>query len=243
QGIGDVVDRADLRHAHAGDDPRGADRARADTDLDAVGARVNQRTRCIGGGDVAPDHLDVRKPLLDPVDAVEHALRVPVGGVDHDHVHARLRQLFGALLGARADADRRGNAQATVFVLGGERVFGRLHHVLDGDEPAQLTGVVQHQHSLEAVDPQQLARLLQAGAFLDRDQALLRRHDRGHGLLEVRFEAGIAVGDDADHPAAVDHRHAGKLVAALQLDDLADGHGRRNYDRVLEDAGRVALDL
>src|SRR5205085_10162038 len=35
-----VHDRADLRHADAGDDPRGADRARADADLYGVDAGV-----------------------------------------------------------------------------------------------------------------------------------------------------------------------------------------------------------
>src|SRR5581483_8964309 len=36
--LGDVLDGGDLRYADAGDDARGADRARADADLDAVGA-------------------------------------------------------------------------------------------------------------------------------------------------------------------------------------------------------------
>ena len=50
-------DRRELRHADAGDDARGADRARADADLDRVGAGVDQRLRAVGGGDVAGHDL------------------------------------------------------------------------------------------------------------------------------------------------------------------------------------------
>ena len=56
--LGDRVDRHDLRHADAGDDARGADRARADADLDRVGAGLDQRLRRRAGGDVAADHVD-----------------------------------------------------------------------------------------------------------------------------------------------------------------------------------------
>ena len=47
----DVLDRGDLRHADAGDDARGADRARTDADLDAVRTVVDQRFRAVAGAD------------------------------------------------------------------------------------------------------------------------------------------------------------------------------------------------
>lgn len=119
------------------------------------------------------DDLDLREVLLDPVPAVEHALRVAMRGVDDDHVDAGLGQPFGAFLGAGTDADRSGHAQAALFVLGGERMLGGLHHVLDRDEAAQLARVVQDQHALEAMLAQQLARLVQTGAFAHGDQAIL----------------------------------------------------------------------
>ena len=40
-----IHDRGELRHADARDDARGADRARADADLDGIGARIDQRLR------------------------------------------------------------------------------------------------------------------------------------------------------------------------------------------------------
>ena len=56
----DVVDRADLRDADARHDTRRADRAGPDADLQRVGARVDERPRRLGGGDVAGDDLDRR---------------------------------------------------------------------------------------------------------------------------------------------------------------------------------------
>jgi hypothetical protein len=43
RGLDRIHDRGELRHADAGDDARGADRARADADLDRVGAGIDQR--------------------------------------------------------------------------------------------------------------------------------------------------------------------------------------------------------
>ena len=136
-------------------------------------------------------------------------------GIDDDHVDAGLGQPFGAFLGAGTDADRRSHAQATLFVLGGERMLGGLHHVLDGDEAAQLARIVQDQHALEAMLAQQLARLVQARAFAYGDQALLRGHDLGDELVEIGLEAGIAVGDDAHDLSVLHHRHARKTMLTL----------------------------
>ena len=55
-----VDDGGDLRHADAGDDAGGADRAGPDADLDGVGARRRSRSRRrLGGGDVAGHDVDV----------------------------------------------------------------------------------------------------------------------------------------------------------------------------------------
>ena len=196
------LDRRDLRHAHAGDDARRADRAGADADLDAVGAVVDQRLRAGRGGDVAADHLDLREALLDPRDAVEHALRMAVRGVDDDHVGARLDERLDALLGVGADADRGADAQPAELVLARVRVLGRLEDVLDGDEAAQLHVAVDDQHALEAVPVHQRLGRVEVGALGHRHEPLARRHDVGDRLVEIRLEAQVAVGDDADDALA-----------------------------------------
>ena len=61
------------------------------------------------------------KFFLTHAHAVEHALRMAVRGVDHDHVDAGLDQRLDALLGALAHADRGADAQLAVRVLAGVR--------------------------------------------------------------------------------------------------------------------------
>ena len=72
-----LVDRGHLRHADAGDDARGADRARADADLDGIHARVDERLRALAGRDVAADDVDVgeRRVGLEAADDVDDARR------------------------------------------------------------------------------------------------------------------------------------------------------------------------
>ncbi len=92
-----VHDGGELRHADAGDDPRGADRARPDADLDGVGAGIDQRLGAFGGGDIAGDDLHRIGEPLDPPHRVEHAARMAVGGIDDHEVDAGLDQALGAL--------------------------------------------------------------------------------------------------------------------------------------------------
>ena len=55
----DIRDRRDLRDAYAGHDARGADRARTDSYLDRIGARLDQIERGLRRDDVAGDELEV----------------------------------------------------------------------------------------------------------------------------------------------------------------------------------------
>ena len=84
--LGGVHDRGQLRHADAGDDAGGADRARADADLHRVRAGADQRLGRLGGGDVAGDDLDRVGGLADPLDRGGDLAVVAVGGVDDDQV-------------------------------------------------------------------------------------------------------------------------------------------------------------
>ena len=53
----DLGDGRNLRHADTGNDPRRADRAGTDTDLDAVGASVDEHFRGFAGDDIAGNEL------------------------------------------------------------------------------------------------------------------------------------------------------------------------------------------
>ena len=192
---------------------------------------------------VAADDLDLRIAFFHPLHTVEHALRMAVRGVDDDDVHARRDQRLDALLVVARDTDRGARAQPPVLVLARERMLGRLQDVLDGDEAAELHRLVDDQHALEPVPVHQLLRVLEVGAFRDRDELVPLGHDVGDRLVEVRLEAEIAVGDDAHDLASLDDRQARELVRALQRHDVAHRHRRRDGQRVLDDAGLEPLDL
>ena len=121
------------------------------------------------------------------------------------------------------------DAQPAQVVLAGVRILGGLEDVLDRDQPAQLELAVDHQHPLQTVLVHQRLRLLERGALAHGHQSLARRHDVAHRLIEIGLEAQVAVGDDADHALAFDHRQPGDLVGADQIQHLAHAHGRARW--------------
>src|SRR6185369_16143629 len=136
--LGALVDGGDLGNADAGGDARGADRAGPDADLDAVGARLDERDVAVGRGHVAGDYLHVLEVFLDGADRVENALRVPVRRIDDDDVAPGGEERLYARVAIFADTDGSGDAQAPELVLARLRMLLRLVDVLDGDEPLHL---------------------------------------------------------------------------------------------------------
>ena len=243
QGFSHHRDRGDLRHADARHDTGGADRPRANADLDRVRTRVHQRQRGIAGDDVAADHLQFREAPLGPRHAVDHALRMTVRGVHDDHVHARRHQRLDALFGVATDPDRRAHQQAFAAVVGGVRVVQFLLDVLDRDQAAQGELIVHHQHFLDAVPVQQADHFIVGRAFHDRDQTIFLGHDVANRIVELLLEAHVAAGDDANQLArVVDHRHPGDIAGAGQAQHLADGGVRTDGERLADDAGFEGLD-
>src|SRR5690606_32050025 len=171
------------------------DRARADADLDAVGAGLGQGLGGLAGGDVAADHLDLGEVLLDPAHAVDHALGVAVGGVDDDHVDAGGDQSGDAVSGVGTGTDGGADAQAALVVLAGQRVGLGLLDVVDGHHALEAVLVVDDQHALDAVLVQQLAHGVLVLAFLDGDQALLGSHHVALAGRHVGLERHVAGGE------------------------------------------------
>ena len=127
-----------------------------DADLDRVGAGLDQGRRRVGGRDVAGDDLRAVGQPPHRGHAVEHAARMAMRGVDHDHVGAGRDQRLRPLEPGRARAGRRTDAQPALLVLAGVREALRLLDVLDRDQPDQAVGVVDHQQLLDPVLVQQL---------------------------------------------------------------------------------------
>ncbi len=231
-----------LGYTDACDDTGRADRPRADADLDAVSPRLDQGFRRIACDDVAAEYLHVRVLLLDARDAVEHAFRKPVRGIDDEHVDARLDQRIDPVVRIVAGADRRTDPKRPARILAGAwEVLGFLE-ILGGDHALQFEVVADHQHLLDAVLVQQRHNLFLVGALAHGHQALLRSHDRGHRRIELCLKAQIAAGHYANGLVLADDRHARDAHGARQVDDLADGHVGRHGDRVAHDAALEFLD-
>ena len=154
-----------LRHADAGDDPRGADRARADADLDRVGAGVGQRLGRLGGGDVAGDDLDAVRQRLHPLDRRADVAVVAVGGVDDDAVARRrrsaLRERSKPLSPTVVAAATRSRPCASLVASGEATAFSMSLTVIS---PTQWLCVVDHQQLLDPPLVEDPPRVLLAGA-------------------------------------------------------------------------------
>ena len=218
RGLGRLQDGGELRHADAGDDAGGADRARPDADLDRVRAGVDQRLRALARRHVAGDDRDLVGRPLDAPHLLQDLLGMAVRGVDDEAVDAGRHQELGALEPLVADRGRGGDAQAPVGVLGGVGMRGRLLDVLDGDEADAAPRIVDDDQLLDPVLMQEPARLVVAHALPHGHH--LAGHEVGHRLARIVGEAHVAVGEDADEPSrlavrpALDHRNAGDRGAA-----------------------------
>ena len=233
--FGDIGHGTDLRHANTGDDARGTDRARADTNLNAIGAGLSQRDCSGTGGNIAANHIDLRKGLLDPTDAIDHALAVAVGGVDNNHIDPGIDQRFDPIGGVGAGTDRRANAQATVFVFTGIGIGASLVDVFHRHHAGELKVLIDHQNLFDAMDMQQVTHLVLTLTFKHGNQLIFAGHDGGNAGIKVALEAHIAAGDDTDQVIAVEHRNAGNIVFRGQVDQFAyrgaesDGNGVTNH--------------
>ena len=104
---------SDTRHH-----PSGAHRARADADLDDVGASLDQLAGAVGGDHVAGDDLGVGELGADGLDRPQRAGLVAVRGVDHEHVDTVADEFLGPSRRVAVDPHRDGHHQATVRIDG-----------------------------------------------------------------------------------------------------------------------------
>jgi hypothetical protein len=132
------------------------------------------------GGDIAADDLEFGILALAPGHAIQHPLGVAMGGIHHDHIHPCGDQGRHPFIGAGADAHGGAHPQPLLVIAGGIGEVLGLLDVLDGDQAAQLEGVIDHQHLLDAVLVEQGQHLLAAGALAHRHQAVVPGHDVAH---------------------------------------------------------------
>ena len=199
--------------------------------LTASAPGPDQRPGRLAGGDVAGDDLDRVGELLDPLDRGGDLAIVAVGGVDDDEVAFGVDQRLGALEALVADRRRRRDPEPAGGILGGVGIGDRLLDVLDGDEAGAAAGIVDDDQFLDPALVEEPPRLLLGHSGADRGE-IVAGHQLGDRLARIFGEADVAVGEDADQPAAfLGHRDPGDPVPLHQLErvgqSLVRGHGDR----------------
>ena len=165
-----------------------------------------------------------------------------VRSVHDQYVDARVDQRVDAIVGIRARADCRSDAQRAGRVLAGMwEVLGFLE-ILGRDHALEFEAVTDDQHLFDAVLVQQPEYLFLGRALAHRDQPVLRRHDGRDRRVELGFKAQVAVRHDTDRLLAVDDRHARNAHGTGQVDDLTNRHAGRHRDRIAHHAGLEFLD-
>ncbi len=243
-----VHHRGDLGHTHTRHDPRGADRPRADADLDGVRPRLGQVDRPPGRRDVARDDLDIVL-LFDRPDGVEHVLAVPVRGIDDEHIRARLDQRLDAVVLVRPD--RGAAAEPTPEIDARVGVAREPLDVAHCDEPDQPALVVEEQQLLDLVAVHDVLGLGERCARRGGDQ-VLRGHHLPNGGFEVLDELEVPSCQDAKDLAAcvsmivravLGHREPGDMVLPHQFPCPAHGVVGAERDRVGDHPVGRPLDL
>jgi hypothetical protein len=168
--------------------------------LHRVRARVDQRARRLGGGDVAGHHLYGIRQALHPFHGEGHALGMAMSGVDHDQVAARIDQRLGPFEPRIAHGRRRRHAQAAQFILAGRRVQHRLLGILERQKPGELAIGIGDQKLLDPPRLHQADRLAAVRRFTQ-DGEVLTGHHHAHGRVVGLGEAHVAVGDDPEDAA------------------------------------------
>ena len=182
------------------------------------------------GRDVAGDEIDVGKAAPEDAHHVQHALAMPVRGVDDEGVDAGRDERLGAIDRVAGDAHRGAASQPAQRILGRERILDRLLNVLDGDQSLEAEIPIDDEQLFDFVLVQNLARGVERGADRDRDQVLVR-HDLRNRPVDVGLESQIAVRQDADQPA---------LFAAVDGDRHAPDRGTSSSARALRRCGASA---
>ena len=240
---GDTVNCHDLWHTDTGHDAGGANRARANADLDRIRTRLDQSERGGAGGDVAANHFHMRKILLDPAHPIDHAFAVAMCGVHHNGIHTGTGQQLDALFSALTYAHRRTHTQFALGIPRGIRKTGLFGDVFDGDQAFQLKRVVDHQKTLNFVLIQQDLGLREGGAIGHGHQLFTRRHDLAHRQVKTGLKAQIAPGHQTNHLATVNHGKPRHTELLGQRHHLAHRVLWRDHHRVTQHTRLVTLDF
>src|ERR1700716_1638733 len=140
-----------------------------------------------------------------------------VGGVDDQDVDSRIDQRPRAIAVIRG-ANRRRHTKPSVLVFVRVREITTLVDVLDGDQSAKDSLLVDDGKLFDAVLPEYCLGLVERGAHRSGDE-ILRRHRFAERTIEVALELEVAIRDDTDESVvAIYDGNAGDLEPLHQGD-------------------------
>src|SRR5271165_6978744 len=232
--------RGDLRHARAADHARGANGPWTDADFNPIGAQCDKIARAFEGRDVARQQLNVRHGSLNGRNGFEHPFIVGVRRIDRDDVHFSAHQLLRALQEIACRAYRRSHAQSSLRILGRRRVFQLLLNIFDGDEALQVELIVDDEQLFDAVFVKDLLSLFERGADRDGDQVFLG-HDLRNRQVRTRFEAQVAIREDADQTSVGGHWNARNAIPFHHFERVGNEFVRRDRNGIDDHAALTAL--
>src|SRR6185503_781958 len=91
-----------------------------------------------GGADVPGYQLDLRMALLDQLDRIQHRLRMPVSGIDHDHVDPDFLEPRHTIFRFRSHTNCRTHAKPAMSILACVRIHNAFFDILDGNETLEF---------------------------------------------------------------------------------------------------------
>ncbi len=239
------MNRGNHGDADAGHDASRADRSRADANLDGVDAAIDQGLGGFRRGHVPGDDLDLLEGASEALDHVQHALRMSVCGVDHQHIDVGRDQGVRTLERVARDADRGADAEAPQRILAGVGILDGLLDVLDRDEALQPEIVIDDEELLDLLLVQDFLGFVERGANRHGDQVALGHHIRDRSI-DIGLEPQIAIGQDPDEPpflaAVLRNRDPRNAVFAHQVEGFTDPARGRQRDRIDDHAAFRALD-
>ncbi len=232
-----------MRHPHPRNHARGTNRPDTHSNLDRVGAGIDERLCSFARPDVPRNDFEVRVFALNLLDRLDHIAGMPVRCVHADDVNAGGAQGGYPLPAVGPDADRRADEKPSHRILRGVRVLDRFLNVFDGNQSLEAPLVVDHRELFNSVLVQN------PGGFFQRDsrtagyQLVAPRHHLANGPAVIALEPNVAVGQDPDQSPIPADRHSRNAMRAHDLEGMREGRVRIDGHRVRDQAAFALLDL
>src|SRR6267142_1625688 len=208
--------------------------------LPRVDSALYQRPSARSRRDVASHELHVGEHLTHHRRRLENTFGMSVSSIDDQDVDAGIDQCPGAIA-VIGGADSCRDTKAPVLVLVGVGEIAALVDVLDGDQSAEDSLLVDNGELFDAVLPKYGLCLVERGANRSGDE-ILGRHRFTQRAIEIALELEVAIGDDPDKPVVAIHDwNAGDLEALHQCDRLAECSIGRERDRIQDHSALRSL--